>query len=262
MVRSSVMSAVLLVLAVPLVAAQPGRGPGGPGGFGFGGMGGMMGSGLSLLRMEEVQKELGISDAQKKDVEELQAAQREQMRSAGGGFNREEWQKLSQEEREKRMAEMGKKFEENAKQTQEKLDKILDKKQAERLAQLRLQREGLMALSREDIQKKLGLTEDQIAKMRKIQEDARPGRGAFGGPDQSAEERRAAFQKMQEQREKMQKDILAVLTEKQKDQWTEMKGKEFKFPQMGFGPGGGRPGAGPGAGGGERKRPASKSPGQ
>jgi len=40
---------------------------------------------------------------------------------------------------------------------------------------LKLQREGVMALNRSDFAKDLGLTEEQQAKIKKVQEDARAG---------------------------------------------------------------------------------------
>jgi Spy/CpxP family protein refolding chaperone len=247
-----VISGLLLVLAATLALAQEKKGLGGRfGGMGFGGpMGGMPVTNSSLLAIPDVQKELGVSDEQKKELADVQ----KQMRAAFAGFNFRDMQSLSQEEREKRFAETRKKGEEANKAADEKIAKILDAKQLERLGQLRLQRQGVMALTRSEVAKDLGLTEEQQAKIKKIQEDARPqGRGPFGGPGAqppSQEEMREMFARMQKQREKMQADLLAVLTDEQKAKWSEMKGKEFKFPQPSFG----------GFGGGERKRPPVKKP--
>ena len=60
---------------------------------------------------------------------------------------------------------------------------------------------------------------------------------------------------MEAQREKVGKDILAVLTTKQREKWDSMQGKKFTFkpptPQFGGRPGGpGGPGGGGGRGGG------------
>ena len=96
------------------------------------------------------------------------------MRASFGQINFQELQNLSAEEREKRIGEMRKKFEEAGKGIDEKVGKILDAKQAERLQQLQLQREGAMALNRPEVIQKLGLSEEQQAKIKKIQEDARP----------------------------------------------------------------------------------------
>jgi hypothetical protein len=222
--------------------------------MGFGGPGGMMGSSLGLLGIREVQKELGIDDDQQKEIKELSAEQQKRMRTAFQGVDFRGMQDMSPEERDKLFAEIGKKTQAVAKDINAKLDKILKKEQSERLAQLRLQREGLMAFYRPEVREELGLTEAQWAKMQKIREDARP-QGGFPGMDASEEERREFFTKMQQQREKADADVLGVLTAAQKEKWAEMKGKEFKFPQPKFGPGGpGKPG-GFGLGG---KKPVEK----
>ena len=208
-------------------------GPGGPGfggpGPGFGGPGfgpgGMQISSLILLGIPEVQQELGLSEEQKTDLNDLQRKMQEQMRASFGDFRQME--DLSQEERDKRFAEVGKKTEETIKQANEKATKILKAKQAERLGQLRLQREGVAALSRAEIARQLDLTEEQRAKIKNLEEGFRP-----------------------------QDDVLAALTAEQKAQWAEMKGKEFQFPQPqgpGFnfgGPGGPGPGVAASGGGG------------
>ena len=153
------------------------------------------------------------------------------MRASFGQVNFQELQKLSAEEREKRFGEMRKKSEEATKEIDEKIGRILDAKQAERLNQLQLQREGAMAPIRPDVIKKLGLSEEQQAKIKKIQEDARPtGRAGFD-PNQSDEDRQAALKKMREQFEKAQKECLAVLNDDQMLDWTNMCGKTFKFPE-------------------------------
>jgi hypothetical protein len=211
-----------------------------------------------LLGMTEVQKELGLSADQEKQVDDLSRELREQIRSSMGNPDFQQMQDLSPEEREKRMAEAGKKSAVVNEQAVARVAKILDAKQFQRFEQLRVQREGLSALGRPDVATKLGLTDDQEAKIRTLQERARSR--ARGGPNQSDEDRRANFTRMQQQREKMQADILAVLTDAQKTKWEELKGKEFTIPQGGGGGGFGRGGSGPGGpgGGGERVRPSVK----
>jgi Spy/CpxP family protein refolding chaperone len=225
----------LLVAVSGAFAQQQGRGGRGFGGFGFGPPGN-----LGLIGIPEVQKEIGVTDDQKKQIDELLAS----ARNAGGGF--QGLRDLSDEERQKRFEAMRKANEEN----EQKLTKILDGKQVARLDQLRLQREGVMAFNRPKVADELGLTAEQKEKISKIQADARP-QGGRNFQDLSEEERRELRTKMQEQREKAQADTLAVLTDAQKAKWAEMKGKEFSFPAPGRG---GRGGAG--GNGGERQRPA------
>ena len=163
---------------------------------------------------------------------------------------------MSQEDREKRFAEARKLTEKATKKANEEVAEILDTDQLQRLGQLQLQRAGLGALSRPEVAKHLGLTEDQQAQISKVQEDARSeGRGAFGDRNMSDEDRRAMFARMRENREKMQADILAVLTDEQKETFDKMKGEPFEFPRrQGFGGGGGR-----GGNSGPRRRPPTRS---
>ncbi len=196
------------------------------------------GSSSMLLGIPEVQKELNLNDDQKKQIDALLGAARDKVRAAIGQVNFQDLQNLSQEEREKRFGEMRKKFEEGSKEIDGKVAAILESKQAERLHQLLLQREGAMALSRPDVVKKLDLSEEQQTKIKKILEDARSaGRPSFD-PNQSNEDRQAAFRKMREQFEKAQKECFAVLNDDQMLDWTNLCGKTFKFPErQGFGRG-------------------------
>ncbi len=184
------------------------------------------GSSAMLLGMPEVQKELSLSDDQTKQVTALLAEAGEKMRASFAGMRN-----LSAEERDKRRDEMRKKFEAAGKDLDEKVGKILDTKQVERLHQLQLQREGAMALSRPEVIKKLDLSDEQQAKIKKIQEDARPtGRAGFD-PSLSREDREAAMKKMREKFANAQKECLAVLNDDQMLDWTNMCGKTFKFPE-------------------------------
>ncbi len=149
--RSLGVSALVLMFMVSAAIAQPGGGPGGPGGRG--GMFGMgfnplavPGAELMLLNSEDVQKEVAVTDDQKTQVTELQQKtmddMRTQMRSMfQGGAN---FRDMSDEERTKFRDDMLKKSEESGKKTEEKLGKILDAKQMDRLKQLQLQAQGGM----------------------------------------------------------------------------------------------------------------------
>ncbi len=111
-----------------------------------------------------------------------------------------------------------------------------------RLKQLQIQREGAAALSRPEVVAKLALTSGQQDSIKKIVDGARTATRAAFNRDASPEERQAAMTKMQESRAKTLKEALAVLNDDQLMDWTELTGKEFKFPQggMGFGNFGGR----------------------
>ncbi len=256
MLRRSVLCAGVVLVLSSIALTASAQGPFG-GGFGRGGGGG--GSSSMLLIIPEVQKELNITDSQKKEIETIATDVREKAMATFGQINFQEIQNLSQEERDKKFAEMRTKFEGVTKEVDVKVAKILDEKQVARLKELQLQREGGAALSRPEVIKKLEITDEQQAKMKKIQEDARPKGGPGGGfdPNQSQEERRASFQKMRDGMDKAQKDTLAVLTDEQMIAWTEMCGKTFKFPQGGGRGGFGGPGGRGGPGG-----PGGTPPGQ
>ncbi|MGA2255214.1 MAG: hypothetical protein ABSG53_11170, partial [Thermoguttaceae bacterium] len=221
MLRCSVLSGLVLVFVATISFAQP---PGGGGPGFFGGMG--MPAGM-LLAMPEVQKEIAITDAQKPQVEELRSQTQKDLQEARSGVDFQALRDMSQEERTKTLTELRTKTTEISKQSDAKLEKVLDEKQMKRLKELQIQREGAAAFARPEIVAKLALTDDQKAKIKKIQDDARAqGRGAFN-PDATPEERQAAMAKMRETRAKVLKDILATLNSDQSTTWTELTGKEF-----------------------------------
>ena len=261
-IMMTVAGAVVLSMTTELMAQEPRQGRRGGFGGGFGGPGGFPVSSLMLLQAPEVRTELAVTPEQGQKIDALATESREKLRASFGGGSREEFQALSPEEREKRMAEGRKKMEESGKETDAKLATILDAKQQQRLKELRLQREGVGALGKPEVAKELGLSQEQNDKIHKIQEDARPDFGALAGLREAPEEQRTkVIAEMRAKREKADADILGVLTAEQKTKFEAMKGKAFNFPAGGAGgfggAGGGAPGA-PGAPGGERRRPAPK----
>ena len=248
-----------LLLAAPAMSFA--QGPGGGGGRG--GFGGRGGGGLGgLLRMEEVQKELAVTDEQKAELTKIAEAARGPGGAGGpgGGFDFEAFQKLSDDEKAKQMADMAKQREERTKKSDEAIKALLKPEQLTRLSELRNQREGVRSLSREEVQKHLALTEEQVKKVKDLVAANPPG-GGFGGfggrggpgggGDQSEEEARKAREEATAKREAFDKDLAAVLTADQAAAWEKSKGAKFEFPAGGRGgPGGG---AGGGAGGGRRR---------
>lgn len=237
----SLLALSLVVLVVSTASAQEERGRrrGGFGG-GFGGPGGAFNNPMMLLGMNEVQKEIKATKGQQKKIEEGLAALR-------GGFNFQELQSLSQEEREKKMEEFRKNAETANKAFEEKMNKVLKPEQIARLKELSLQRQGAMGLLNPEIAKDVGLTEDQQKKMEGIRDSARPP--ALNFREASQEEREKWMTENRERQEKAQAELLAVLTDEQKAKFAEMKGAEFKFPEPRFGGFGGNR---------ERRRPATK----
>lgn len=245
--RNAVSAGIVLAAMATLALSQEPRGRGrGPGGFMFGGTGGPAGANVMLLGMPEVQQELAVTDDQRKQVDDLIRDSQAQMRAAFGDINFQELANLTEEERMQRFDAARKKSDEANRNADEKLHSILDANQRTRLNQLRLQREGVAAFARPDVAKQLGLSVEQAAKIREIEESSRPqfgGPGGFGGPPD--------FARIEEQRQKAQTEILAILTDRQRAKFATMKGKEFKFPEPQFGFGG--PGGPGGPMGQERK---------
>jgi hypothetical protein len=96
--------------------------------------------------------------------------------------------------------------------------------QFRRLLQLELQAEGAFAIARPDVSERLNLTDAEKESIHQILEDNRPPRPEPGTPPPSPDE-------MDAQRKKVERLILAVLTEAQKSQWNDMKGAPFTFPR-------------------------------
>ncbi len=232
----------LLIATTVLAQGFRGPGPGGPRGPGFGGPGGDPMGSVTLIGIPEVQQELKLSDEQRPKVADVINKTQEQSRTVFEGFNFQEVFTLEEKERDERFAKMRTQMEGITKQAEERLAKILDKSQASRFSELQLQRGGIGSLLRDEVSKPLKLSDEQRDKLRELIEQNPP---FFAAPDQ---------------RKKVESDAVAVLSAKQKEQWTKLKGADFKFPEQGFGfgpggPGGfGPPGGGPGGPGGPMQR--------
>ncbi len=224
-----------LLLAAPALTQAQGFGGGGGR---RGGMGRGPGGAAGLLMMDEVQKEIGITDEQQTELTKVM----ESLRPAGG-FNREEFLDLSDEERSKKFDEMRKEGEERSKKAEESIKTLLKPEQWTRLSELRLQREGVRSLSREEVQTQLGLTDEQKTKVKTLTEAQSQGVGDFRNfREMSDEERTKAREEMEARRTAFEKGMAEVLTPEQTETWAKLQGAKFEFPQRG-------------QGGGRRRRP-------
>lgn len=170
-----------------------------------------------------------------------------------------------------------------------KLQTILNEGQFARYKQLALQSAGPRAFTQPDVIERLGLSEEQLDQMRKINEANRPpmgqggpgGQGGFGGGQGQGQGGAQGGQgrgqgqgqggaqggqgqggqgrgqgqppqdpaQMQERMNKLMNELIAVLTPSQKATWQSMIGAKFEFT-IGQRPGGGGQGGRPGGGGG------------
>lgn len=204
---------------------QQGRGQG-QFGAGQGGVG-------ALIHTEAVQKELKMEKEQVDKSTEAATKVREK--------HADEFAKLrdlSQEERRTKTTELTKVIND---ETLAALETILNAEQVKRLKQLELQRAGVAAFTRVEVEKTLTLNDEQKGKLKTISEESatkmrelmgggrgqggRPQRGAGGGrgtaPDQI---------KIDALRKEYLDKAVAVLTDEQKKTWGEMTGAAFTFP--------------------------------
>jgi hypothetical protein len=246
------LAAVGLLSSSALAQGRPGQGGRGPGG-GFQQSPGQ--EKLTYLANEAVQKELELADDQKADLKKLAEEAATKGRELFSGFG--DFRSLSQEERDKRMAEVQQKREALGKDLLKKVEGVLLPHQMDRLQEIWVQVRGTSVLTDADIAKQLGLNKTQTDKITEIRDASRremfqPGGGGGGqGFD------RERFTKMAEERDTK---ILAVLTPDQKTNYEKMKGEAFAEAaslRFGGGQGRGRPGQ-PGQGGQgqqQRRRP-------
>jgi Spy/CpxP family protein refolding chaperone len=197
---------------------------------GFGAFGGP----AMLLRNEQVQEELKLTDDQKTKLEEALRPQR------GEGFR--PGQDLSAEERR----ELRERFAERREQQEKQINEILTSDQQKRLRQIQLQQRGLAALLDEEVAKEVGVSEEQQNQIREVLR-AQAAEQRELGRDASREDRQRLRQQTEEK-------ALAVLTTEQKAKFEELKGEPADIRL-------GRPGFGrrPGGRGGEGRRCAGRA---
>jgi Spy/CpxP family protein refolding chaperone len=138
---------------MPFPPGGMGGGPGGPGGFG----------GPSLVMAEAVQEDLGLTDKQKTQIKKLKTSMDQRARELfenareGGVEPQEMMESMTSLNRDHNAA----------------VAKVLDKTQKARLAQIELQREGLLVVAKADIAGKLKLSTPQTKKIKIIVDEMR-----------------------------------------------------------------------------------------
>lgn len=219
------------------------RGGGFPGGGGRPGGGGI--DKLTLASAKPIQEELKLGEDELFFVTQLSEDFRADSRELFSGID---WRSLPEEERRTKFEELGKKRAQLVKESEKGLAELLSKEQVKRLDEIALQVVGIRALANEDVQKKLKVTSDQktgIDDAFKAADDDRRKmfeeiRAAGGGRDGFE----AMREKFDEARKKSDEKVLAVLTDKQKKKFDEMKGKPFEVDRRALFSFGGRGGQG------------------
>ncbi len=200
----------------------------GPGRTGASGQGGRQpgffapGSGFRafLIMREDVQKELKLTEAQKKSLQaRLQALF---PRSSGQTSPRSQGGQGGQGGGASRP---------NPSEAVDKaIKEILTPAQQKRLQELALQWDGPSALLRTDIAQKVGLSSQQQQKIRElVQAQSQKMREAFQRARNNPGEREKLRQQMEQNRKDLNNKILALLTPAQKQKWQSLLGKPFTF---------------------------------
>ncbi len=143
-----------------------------PPGPGFGMFGGGPGASVSmqygrLLNTPTVQKDLELVDDQKTKIKEAADKAQAAMREIFMGMR-----DLSQEERQAKMEEIGKKMQTQQDDLKKVIESTLLPNQLKRLKEIALQVAGVQALNDKQVQEDLKLTSEQVAKIKTIGEDS------------------------------------------------------------------------------------------
>ena len=157
--------------------AQRGGQRGGGGAQRGGQRGGQIGRSISrsqLLRSEDVQKELNVTDAQMETIKEAMDAFRKDNPSSRPDITA--LRNLSGEERAAKIQEMREASAKSAKEADSVLDALLEPAQAKRLGEISFQLKAQAGLGRlldsDEIREQLSVTEEQVAKLTEIKEAA------------------------------------------------------------------------------------------
>ncbi|MCA9077192.1 MAG: hypothetical protein KDA93_19350 [Planctomycetaceae bacterium] len=197
---------------------------------------------LDLLRVEEVQKELQLTEDQLTAVESF---------SKDANEGRPEFPENFREMTEEEQAAFRQKMEEWSSMQNESakavLSTLLEAGQYERLTQISIQQRGVAALKDAAIADQLGLSKEQRTKISAAIDESQgllrsEMQAAFQG-GQAGSDRDAIRKKIEELRINSETKVLAELTSDQKTEFVTMQGEAFEMPQRSFGGrGGGRPG--------------------
>lgn len=217
-----------------------------------------------LAMAPDVQKDIKVTDAQKKSLDALQQEMMSMMPGRGGqgggggqrrtdtgnaqgqggqrggGFDPTQWRTMMDD-------------------TAKKINDILDDKQEARLFQIGVQTAGARALFRDDVQKKLSLRAAQKGQLQDLQTKMQEAMMTLFQRMQAQEIDREQMQEsMRRNNEILNTEAVKVLTPEQAKAFEEMKGPKFEGQAGMGGMWGGRRG---GAGGGGGNRPPQQGAG-
>ncbi len=185
----------------------------------------------ALLRLEEVQKDLGLSTEQVDQVKKVHDEHSKSVKAI-----HEQLAKLGEKDRKAKLGELPALFERLRKESADKLHAILSVEQRKRLHQIYLQVHESAALNYKDVADELQLTDEQRRKLMEIREGTVKslrevaGEAKPGGEASALSKRISAIQK-----DAFDKAI-EVLTSQQREQFEKMQGKKLDInrSRLGF----------------------------
>jgi hypothetical protein len=213
-----------------------------------------LGSPFNLIASEAVQKELQLSEDQKRKSAELAG----KLRTGVSFPRREEQQKLGPDEQRKKYDESVQKRNALEKQLQKQLYGLLTETQTRRLKGLSVQRRGLAALLDDEIGLELSLTARQKETIKaafptasgrssRIPDERTPSPKSLS-PAEREKQLSDLRMKSEEQRKAAEVKAMSALTAEQKTKLEKLKGATFDFSRR-FGGGGSKPLSGKSSGG-------------
>ena len=234
------------ILAVTVLACAQGQGGQGQGrggrGFGQGGRGGGNNE-LTLAMRKDVQTDLGVSEDQKKKLEELQTklrparGQRGQGGQAGAGGQGGNGGQAGAGGQRGQGGQGGnfdpeamrKRMEEQRAATRKALSEVLSADQMKRLGEISIQLQGNRAVLNAEVQKSLGVTDEQKAKITELQTKMQEANRALMQKVRDQELSQEDAQKsMQNNNKAMDDELAKVLNATQNSKLKELGGKPFK----------------------------------
>jgi hypothetical protein len=211
---------VVWIIGLSLLVAQPALAQ-----IPFGGKMGSSGAGF-LIENEAVQKELKLTDEQVKKCKAINQELREK--------HQDDFEKLKGLKKEDRAEQLKEVMRAISEETMKALAGVLDPQQAKRLYQIDLQQRGPQAFTDPAIEKALKLSDDQKTQIKTLNDDAAKEirdtfESAGGGKSLDLGKKMLAVRKETLER------ITAVLTDKQKQEWSSLTGKPFDLTPEGPG---------------------------
>jgi Spy/CpxP family protein refolding chaperone len=216
------MALVLGTVVATVATAQAPRGRGV-------GMGLSRGSLLGLLRIEQVRKDLKLSDEASDKVSALGEKLRTEMR--------EQFTKLREiDGQAQRRAKMTELRDEADRKEREQLRDVLSREQLMRLYQIRMQVRPLAeSLANRYVANRLELTEEQKTKLAEVVKQTQEKQTQLRGNmrnlrDATQEQRMELFQKFRKIQTDADAQALGLLTAEQKESLEKMKGAKIELP--------------------------------